>query len=180
MTAPAAIPNVTVLARNTQPGPTVFALDASNNAVIEWKGAGDPMGEDMQPVPPEMLRNVFFQRAVGRGIIELVDAPEELTRVMGLQRQDWQNRMAAQKAATDASIDQAPQNDLTMVGCVHPEPNGTKCDTQVAVRVAQRDQKPPLCAVHVASAPLFVIDPHTKTGVNWVKIQMDPAQRQQQ
>lgn len=177
-------PTQSVLARNTQPGPTVFALDATGTSVVEWKGSGDLMGEDLQPVPPEFLGNIHFQRAVSRGIIEIVDAPEELTRVFDLHRQEWEHRTAAAKAASQAVLDQTPQNDVLSLGCVGPGGNGNPCGTPVPVRQQLRAERPPLCAMHAPLAPQFISEitdkiVDGKPEVKWVMAQMSQRTRQQ-
>lgn len=163
----------TVLARNTQPGPTVFSLGVNNDAVIEWKGAGDPMGEDVQPVPPTFLDNIMFKRAVTRGIIVIEEAPEEVERVFAQHKAEWDQRQAKQAAAAQATIDQAPQNDVLMLGCVAPNANGTTCGTQVPVRSVMRNEAPPLCGLHRDLAPKFISEVTDKIvdgkpEVNWV------------
>lgn len=167
-----------VLARNMQPGPTVFSLDAGNNGVIEWKGAGDLMGEDLQPVPAAYLDHVWFQRAVSRGIIVIENAPEEISRVMDLHKQEWTDRQAAAQAASQAVLDQAPQNDLLMLRCVGPN-----CDTQVSVRQRARNDAPPLCGLHKSLAPRYVSEVTDKMidgkpEVRWQMIQVDQSTRQ--
>jgi hypothetical protein len=69
MTAPAMV-------RNTAAGPTVFS--EGPNATVEWAGANDPMGGDLQPVPESFLNNVQFHRMAARGILVVETADEAI------------------------------------------------------------------------------------------------------
>jgi hypothetical protein len=66
-----------VLLANNQPGPTVFRDDNSNTE-ITWEGAGDPQGQDIQPIPVFFLENTNFLRILNKGIFRLVSAPPEV------------------------------------------------------------------------------------------------------
>jgi hypothetical protein len=173
------------LVRNKQPGPTVFAVDATNTSVVEWKGAGDPMGEDLQQVPADFIEHVQFQRALTRGIFEIEDAPEEILRIAELHRADWDVRQEQQRAATQASIDQAPQNDMLMVACIGPagKGKGETCGVQVPVRQRARNESPPLCGLHKALGPQYVTEETTKfvdgkPEVKWIRMSLGARTQQ--
>lgn len=70
---------VPVLVRNCENGPAVFTEPVAK-VQIEWQGAGDPAGNDHQYVPQDLLDNVNFQRALNRGIFEVV-TPDTPTRL---------------------------------------------------------------------------------------------------
>ncbi len=72
------MPDAPVLVRNLSRGPAVFN-DIKTATSIEWQGAGDPNGDDIQPVPASIaIENVNFLKAVSRGtfLIESSDNPE--------------------------------------------------------------------------------------------------------
>lgn len=70
-----------VLLANNQAGPTVFRDDNSNTEVT-WEGAGDPQGQDIQPVPIHFLENTNFLRILNKGIFRLVSAPPEVKELL--------------------------------------------------------------------------------------------------
>src|ERR1044072_757252 len=62
--------------KNSQPGPTVFSADPkSADGYITWQGAGHPSGEDVMPVPKQMLASVQLHNTIRRGILHLLDHP---------------------------------------------------------------------------------------------------------
>lgn len=176
--------NGSALVRNAQPGPTVFALDQNDH--IEWQGAGDPMGGDLQSVPAKYFDSVQFQRALTTGILELEEAPEEIKRASELHRAEWEMRQERQKTANTDAIDQAPQNDMLMLSCIGPSGKGIPgqlCGAQVPVRQRAQHEAPPLCGLHAPLAKQFIatqgekiIDGKTQTV--WVKPQMDAPNSQ--
>jgi hypothetical protein len=181
---PVPVSGITI-ARNTQPGPTVYSDGGQKDAVVEWKGAGDLMGEDSQPVPDAVVNSVQFQRAVARGIFVIESAPERVQEVLQLHKQQWQQRQEHARAAAQQSLDALPQNDLLMLPCIAPTGAGTTCSSQVPVRARARNEAPPLCGLHTSLAPRFIAQTGEKLidgkpEVTWVMSQMGQTERQQQ
>lgn len=146
-----------VLVRNTASGPTVFT-DAATNTQVEWQGAGDPAGEDLQQVPDALAENVYFLRAVNRGILVVEEASDATRELLARQTASWQTRTAAAKAASLGTIDEQANNDLISVPCVGPSQRGTgECGDSVPVREKTKNDKPPLCSRHAALAPQYVM-----------------------
>lgn len=141
-----------VMVRNTEGGPTVLS-DLRSKEYVEWQGAGDPGGADVQAVPEEFLQNVNFLRAVQRGIL-VIENPEdnpEITQAIERQNAAWAaRRKQAQKSAED-SIDQTRNNDIVTTKCVLDV-----CTNVVTVRESEKNSKPALCSTHENLAPQFV------------------------
>lgn len=176
MTAP-------MMVRNNESGPTVFALDKDNH--VEWAGKDDPLGNDVQPVPPEYMNNVQFRRAVTRGILVVEEADEEVERVLAAHRADWENRQARAKSASAASIDEAPQNDMLMLPCVGPSGKGSgqDCGVDVPVKARAKSEAPPLCPLHKSLAGQYLAQETDKIvdgkpEVRWVKAQLGNRTKQ--
>lgn len=144
--------NAPVMVRNTEGGPTVLS-DLRTKEYVEWQGAGDPGGADVQAVPEEFLQNVNFLRCVQRGILVIENAEDNPEIVAAIEKQNsaWAaRRREAQKSAED-SIDQQANNDIVTTECVL----GT-CTNVVTLKEKQKNDKPPLCSTHENLAPQFV------------------------
>lgn len=172
-----------VMVRNTEPGPTVFALDADNH--VEWAGQGDPMGGDLQPVPPNYLDHPQFQRAVTRGIFVVEDAPEEVRDALDRHKRDWDQRQQQRRDASTAALDQAPQNDVLMLSCIAPSGKGPGqlCAQDVPVPQRSRNETPPLCPMHKSLASQFIAEEgekivEGKPEVKWVTTRLGERTRQ--
>jgi hypothetical protein len=174
--------NVPTMVRNTTLGPTVFS-DGKEN--VEWAGAGDVMGNDLQPVPESFLANVQFHRMASRGIFEIVQAPEEVLAAQELHKQDYQQRMARQQNASQAALDMTPGDDSLMLNCVGPSDTGRgSCGTPVPVKANRQAEQPPLCPRHVELSGQFVSQESDekiiggKPQVKWFPIKVGATERQ--
>ncbi len=177
--------NAPVYVQNNQPGPTVLASDPKGTMVVEWAGKGDPTGNDIQPIPEEMLNLPSFTRARARGILTIVEDMSDPEAVAALEKQtaSWQARTQQAAAAAVSSIDQASNNDIIQVSCIGPNSRGQGfCGEPVAVREREQYAKPMLCDLHKDLAPEFVPESvqegdisHTK----WVRFAMNPRETQQ-
>lgn len=170
------------MVRNTAAGPTVFS-DGGHN--VEWQGAGDEMGGDLQPVPTSFTENVQFHRMVARGIFEIESADDVIQAALTQHKREWQSRLAAQRAASKASIDTAPQDDSVVKGCIGPSGRGVneKCGVDVPVKVAKLAEVPPLCPLHSGLAGQFIAQPtdkiiEGKPEITWAKAQLGAPTRQ--
>ena len=166
-----------VMIRNTQAGPTVFSLDKDTH--VEWAGRDDPMGNDLQPVPPEIVNNVQFGRALARGIFVVEDADETIQATLEQHRKEWQERQERARTASLDSIDQAPQNDMLMLKCVGPSGKGTGvlCGVDVPVKARARNEAAPLCSLHKGLSGQYLAQETEKITdgkpeVRWVKAQL--------
>lgn len=171
-----------VLVRNTEGGPTVLS-DLQTKEFVEWQGAGDPNGADIQAVPESFLNNVNFLRCVQRGIL-VVENPEdnpEITAAIEKQNAAWAARREQAKKTATASIDQQANNDLIAVQCVGPGGRGGQCDNTVSVKEKVKADKPPLCATHEGLAPQYVRNDRVTddaTTVEWVRVSMGARERE--
>lgn len=136
-----------VAVRNTKTGPTIFTIP-EDKVEIEWQGAGDPEGGDIQEVPDDVVSNVRFRRAISRGILSIVD-DEQAQVAYDRQVQSYGEREAVAAAQAVSVIDQAANNDLVSLPCQGPGGRGTgECGVAVPVREAKRDDAPVLCPQH--------------------------------
>lgn len=155
-----------ILIRNTKLGPTVFS-DAKSGAEITWGGANDPMGEDVQAVDADLLKNTEFLRSLSRGTFVLESAPDEVVDSLAghlnspaLKRQaaNWQAKQDLEKTTAIESVDHKSNNDIVTVSCVGPSTRGDgECGEQIAVRENAKDDKAPLCPQHAQLAPQYVL-----------------------
>lgn len=128
-----------VTVRNKQPGPTVFN-EKSTDTMIEWAGAGDPKGNDVQQVPDALLNNSAFSKCIRSGILEVLsDASAGETDEM-LQRSADAARAAreAQEAAVLEQLD-ATSTDEDFIS--------TKClisGEDIVMRAGDLFDRPPL------------------------------------
>lgn len=174
-----------VYVQNNQAGPTVLASDPKGTMVVEWAGKGDPTGNDIQPIPEEMLNLPAFTRARARGILTIVEDMSDPIAVEALEKQtaSWQARMSNAQAQAAASLDQVANNDLLQMECVGPNARGGGlCGNPVAVRERDQYAKPILCDLHKDLAPEFVpeqVQEGDHTVTKWVRFAMNPLERQQ-
>lgn len=137
-----------VAVRNMTLGPAVF-FDQQTNLALEWKGKGDPSGEDIQLVPDETFKNsAEFRKAMNRGVFapvddSLGDAAMEAQRVAHQANQD------EQAAKAIAMVDEHRQQSVLAVPCVGPgsRPDST-CGATTIVAPGEEGDRPPLCATH--------------------------------
>jgi hypothetical protein len=163
-----------VLVRNTEAGPTVFSIP-ENNIQIEWQGAGDPGGGDVQPIPDILAENVQFTKMLRRGLftIETDDA------ALDLQAEAHQQKRDAATASAAATLDPEVNNDLIQAECVGPAARGTgTCGKPVPVREKTQFEKPILCPQHAGLAPEFALLEEDGKPV-WKRSTLAPRERQQ-
>jgi len=174
------------LVRNTLKGPLVLSSDPKGTHMVEWAGAGDPMGDDVQPVPPEILNTVPFYRQIQRGIlvVEDLEGNEELKAVLDRQNSAWKARTTAADESAAAAIDEQANNDLVSVPCVGPADAGTgRCGADVAVRDSKKDEAPPLCNRHEGLADQYVAEElgvvDGKTQKGWARVTIGEREKAQ-
>lgn len=173
-----------VYVQNNQDGPTVLATDPKGTIVVEWAGKGDLNGNDIQPIPEEMLNHVAFTRALSRNVLSLLEdqSDPEVVDALHKQQEAWLARtQRSAKVATDA-IESATNNDLIQMTCVGPGARGGQCEIQVPVRDREKDTKPVLCDRHKDLAPEYVPEQYQendKTRTRWVRFAMNPRETQQ-
>jgi hypothetical protein len=172
-----------VLVRNTEGGPFVFT-DAVTKTVLEWKGAGDPTGEDVQSVPDALIENPAFMRNIQRGIIVVEEADDNAKALLDKQTASWTQRQEREKALSRASIDQQQNNDMVSAQCVGPNNRGNgQCGDLVPVKEKDKFGRPPLCPTHESLVNQFALvedpDAGDESGKRtWVRTQVDARQRQ--
>jgi len=148
------------LVRNLAPGPAVFT-DLANNIALEWQGAGDPNGDDIQQVPDGLADNVNFLRSVTRGIFVVEEATEEMQAKLTASGEAWRRRNEAQAKAAIDTLEKGKDADFVTAPCVAPGPRGGDCGVDVIVRHKHKGEKPPLC------------DRHAHLGSQLVLIELD-------
>lgn len=172
-----------VLVRNSENGPTVFT-DSSTNTQVEWQGAGDPSGEDVQQVPDVLVENVAFLKAVQRGIFVIEEASDATRESLAKQTASWQRRTDEAKAASVEAIDPSTNEDLITLPCVGPSNRGAgQCGEQVPVREKTKDEKPALCSRHAALSSQFILSESDEMvdGVakkQWIRTVITTTERQ--
>ncbi len=173
-----------VLVRNTEAGPTVFT-DANTHTQVEWQGANDPSGEDIQQVPDSLIENVAFLRAVNRGILVVEEATPAVREALERQVSSWKARQKTAEEAGAAVIDEQADNDLVTMPCIGPSQRGTgECGEPVPVREKFRFDKPALWSRHSALAPQYVFSESEavvdgKTTKQWTRTLVTSRERQQ-
>lgn len=172
-----------VMVRNTEGGPTVLS-DLRTKEYVEWAGADDPNGADVQAVPEEFLNNVNFLRAVQRGIL-VIENPEDnpdIAAAIDKQNAAWAARRERAQAQAKESIVEEANNDIVTSNCIGPgsRPDGT-CPNTVSIKEKVRDQKPPLCSTHENLAPQYVRSDNVsgeETKVSWNRVTMTAREKQ--
>jgi hypothetical protein len=173
---------VTTMARNTMAGPTVLSSDPKGTHFVEWQGANDPNGEDIQPVPEEVVNCVAFMKAVARGVlvIENPDDNPELAQAMERQNTAWKARQEGADRRAVESIDQQANNDIIALKCIGPDTRGQGlCGADVSVRDKAKDDKPTLCPLHADLAPQYIPENIMESGKNvkkWTRATMGARQ----
>ncbi len=164
--------------RNHAPGPLVFTDDASKVA-IEWQGAGDANGGDVQEISDVVASNYHFRRAISRGLLTVESTGDvSLDDLVGLRRPSVQD---VDRLAVEQTIKRETQNDLVSVPCQGPSPRGGQCNADVLMRVTQRASRPPLCSTHEGLASQYVVvSTDLVDGVQiptWTRSSVGPVQR---
>lgn len=161
MTADVAVPGLeaTVMCRNMMAGPTVIASDPKQTHEVIFGPRDDPQGEDVQPIPLELVKSPAFARALRQGILAVVSGENNPVVQAALSRQtdSFQKRMAADELRARESLDAPSDNDMLVVVCIGPGTReGATCEEQVPVRARDKDSRPPLCDRHQHLAELAV------------------------
>lgn len=173
-----------VLIRNTQRGPTVHT--SLTGQLVEWAGAGDQAGGDVQPVSTELMREVPFQRAMVRGIL-VKEVERSMAEIEELHRRDWESSSSRRETASLDALDVVTDNDFLMVPCIMPTgragSSGT-CAVDVPMTAKAMRDKPALCPGHIHEAPKFMAEEQDKIvggkpTVVWSMIQLGQRERQQ-
>lgn len=173
---------VPTMVRNTTAGPTVFA---EGSHFVEWAGAGDPMGGDLQPVPSSFLENVQFHRMTTRGIFVVESGEEIIDETLAKHRAEWESRIEQQRTASRDAIDQLPQNDSVIKKCIGPSGKGPSqlCGQDVPIKAAKVAETPPLCPLHAQLVGQFLAQEGErivdgKPEVIWARIRQTSRTRQ--
>lgn len=176
-----------IMVRNTFGGPAVFTYGKAAEDFVEWAGAGDQMGGDIQPVPAHLLNNVQFRRALTRGIFVVEDDADIAINTENAHRAEWEDRMQRQHDASVESLDEVQENDILMVKCIAPAKQGSYqlCGKEMPVRQKEQGDKAPLCTEHQHMASQFVPE-HTgrmngnEAEVIWKKVTVAPRRTAKQ
>lgn len=130
-----------VLVRNSEKGPSVFS-DPSANIAIEWQGAGDPNGEDVQHVPDSLIDNVNFLKALQRGIFVVEEASPEMQERLDKQVRAYQQRRNSTEQAGAEALDR--QTERSVATAVITETgkvvNGKAEEATIPVVIEQRQK----------------------------------------
>lgn len=171
--------NAPLLVRNTEPGPVVLSSDPKSTSFVEWAGAGDPSGNDVQPVPDEFRSLVQFNRCVQRGILVIENA-DDANALDAIQRQNeaWDQRRRTADDSAKETLDPEANQDIVALDC---QMKG--CNNVVQVRDLAKNDRAPLCSLHEKHAPEFVptddiVD--NKTVRRWVHSTLGPREKQEQ
>ncbi len=169
--------------RNHQGGPTVLASDPKGTETVEWQGKGDPGGGDIQPVSEMMQALPQFNRILRRGLIELVPEDSDLFQdADDKQQAHWDSRMNSSQEAGAAAIDHQANNDVIALPCVGPtsRPGETKCGADVTVKDAVKNERPPLCNLHIDLTSQYVPEETVQDGKSvkvWLRTTLAPRER---
>jgi hypothetical protein len=175
-----------VLLKNETSGPLVFQDGTEGDSVV-WQGAGNAMGEDIQPVPLKFLENNNFLRILNKGVLSLYEADDEIAAQLAniikspaLQHQAevWNRQRTTAAETATQGIDRKANRDFVTNGCIGPDARGTgQCGAEVSVREAQLGEKPPLCPAHSSLSTQFVqteVQDETGTGKTiWTRPTLD-------
>lgn len=140
-----------VLCRNMMSGPTVIASDPKQTHEVTFGGRNDPNGEDVQPIPEQLMRTPAFRRALRQGILQVIQGEDNPLIADALARQSsaFKDRMAADELQARESLESPAGNDMIAVTCIGPGTRqGSTCEEQVPVRADQQGTRPPLCDRH--------------------------------
>lgn len=138
-----------MMVRNTQKGPLVFSPDGDANNYIEFQGAGDPEGRDLQIMPGEMANNVQFRRNLNLGLLTVEENNIDIDSALAGQRAGWEQRQAGMTASAMESIEHAADNDILMKECIGPGTRaGENCGASIPQRADAVAVHPPLCQAH--------------------------------
>lgn len=174
-----------ILARNTHGGPTVMSSDPKGSEYVEWAGADDPNGGDVQIVPESIANSVPFIKAVQRGllVVENLDENPELQQALDRQTKAYHDRTKAASEKIQESVSRETNNDMVTLPCIGPNPRGGQCGADVTVREKTKDDKPPLCTQHAGFATQYIPGEDVVDGKSvktWVRASMGHREHQPQ
>jgi hypothetical protein len=181
MSTPLAAP---ITVRNTQPGPTVFTAPG-NGAHVEWQGAGDPQGLDIQSCPAEFLQIVAFRNAMEKGIFEQVDDEAQIEEALTLHRQEWEQQQERRRNAGTDSIEVEANKDMHVFECIGlVGKGGQSCGAPLSLKPEELQNTPPLCSEHKKFARKYIAEEtgkiiNGKPEVRWTLPTMGARERQQ-
>lgn len=166
-----------VSVRNTMGGHLVLTPDLAKGDYIEWRGAGDPTGADVQLVSPKVVRSPNFQKMLNRGALQIIDDEEEIRLADQRQQDEWERRQRSGDEAAMDSLDRKANNDSVVLSCVGPGPRGgtSECGENVVVKEKDKNLRPPLCTQHEHLATHYVpteMQDGGQTRTSWVKVIM--------
>jgi hypothetical protein len=98
--------SATMFVKNNQSGPTVFDED---DFALTWKGAGDPNGEDILPVPAKLAESFAFHRALYLGVLKVVEAEPDVEDALDGHRKAWARQEDRRNNLTLASTGQVAE-----------------------------------------------------------------------
>lgn len=161
MTADVAVPGLddTVMCQNMMGGPTVIASDPKQTHEVIFQGHNHPDGEDVQPIPEDLMRTPQFRRAIRQGIIRAVSGENNPVIQSALARQSdaFHKRLAADELRAREVLDAPAEDDLIAVICIGPGTReGNTCEEQVPIRAREQGSRPPLCSRHQHLAEMCV------------------------
>jgi hypothetical protein len=171
------------MVQNKTGGPLVLAT-APTGPGVEWQGEGDPTGNDVQICPESMLDSPAFHRALQRGVLEIVnqdDNPELMAKI-GLQNEQWAQRIAATEQVAASAILVANNEDIISMPCVGPNSKSTgTCGEPVAVREKEKWAKPALCSQHADLISQYTPTETEESGRRvtlWTRVVIGARQKQ--
>lgn len=157
--------NKPIMLLNTYAGPVVFEDEASHTS-ITWEPAGSNTGGDVQVVPASSLNNIQLLNVLNKGILEVLEAPQEIKEMIEeqlksaqlvRQRQAYRAQTAESAQTVTDSVERTANRDFVVVTCIGPGVRpGTKCGAELSVRDLNKEDKPPLCNAHKDLANQFV------------------------
>lgn len=165
-----------VVARNLMDGVTVLSDDIKGSHTVEWGAAGDLDGNDIQYIPEAVLTCVAFQKALARGVVEIVQEESDPMVAEAITRQveSFRRRQDGARAQAESMIDRPEDRSGIMMFCVGPDSRGGgACGQPVAIPAAQKDNMPPLCSNHRKLAPQFIPEITAmdgKTTTVWTRV----------
>lgn len=130
---------MTMLVRNMEGGPTVFA-DIPNNISVEWQGAGDKAGNDVQFVPDALAENVNFIKALQRGILVVEDSSPEIEAKLAAQVEAFHLNREGQKAKAREVMDRNTEAPIktVVISETGQVTDGKPEETELPVIIEQR------------------------------------------
>lgn len=149
--APATPFGAPVMCRNMQAGPTVIAADGKRSFEVIFAGAGDPDGEDVQPIPEELLRTPQFAKAIRQGVFTVEEGGDNpyVQNALARQGDAFRRRSAAERDAIQALMVAPAEDDMVGVACIGPGNRpGAACGELVPIRAREAGSRPPLCDRH--------------------------------